>query len=195
MKMRHLLGAVLLCTVLPAAAGGLPGLRGGDHLGITVPKLDDAVRFFVDVIGCEAFYKLGPFKADNDWMQVHLNVNPRAEIPQIRVVRCGHGINLEIFEYTAPDQNRALPRNSDIGGHHLAFYVDDMAKAVAHLRKHNVKMLGDPTVMKDGPSAGETWMYFLAPWGMQLELVSYPKGKAYEKDYKSRLWSARNPGR
>jgi catechol 2,3-dioxygenase-like lactoylglutathione lyase family enzyme len=195
MKLRHLLGAVLLCSVFPVAAGGLPGLRGGDHLGITVPRLEEAVKFFVDVIGCEAFYRLGPFKADNDWMQVHLNVNPRAEIPQIRVVRCGHGINLEIFEYTSPDQNRTLPRNSDIGGHHLAFYVDDMAKAVAHLRQHNVKMLGEPTVMKDGPSAGETWMYFLAPWGMQLELVSYPKGKAYEKDYKTRLWSANNPGK
>ncbi len=195
MKMRHLLGTALLCTVFSVEAGGLPGLRGGDHLGITVPKLEEAVKFFVDVIGCEAFYKLGPFKADNDWMQVHLNVNPRAEIPQIRVVRCGHGINLEIFEYTSPDQDRTLPRNSDIGGHHLAFYVDDMAKAVAHLRRHNVKMLGEPTVMKDGPSAGETWMYFLAPWGMQLELVSYPKGKAYEKDYKARLWSAQNPGK
>lgn len=195
MKICKLLGAGVLCISISAAAAGLPGLRGGDHLGITVPRLDEAVNFFVDVIGCEAFYKLGPFKADNDWMQVHLNVNARAEIPQIRVVRCGHGINLEIFQYTSPDQNTTLPKNSDIGGHHLAFYVDDMAKAVAHLKKHNVKMQGEPTVMKDGPSAGETWMYFLAPWGMQLELVSYPKGKAYEKDYKTRLWSAAKPAK
>jgi catechol 2,3-dioxygenase-like lactoylglutathione lyase family enzyme len=178
-----------------AVAGGIPGLRGSDHLGVTVPKLDEAVKFFVDVIGCEAFYKLGPFKADNDWMQVHLNVNPRAEIPQMRLVRCGHGINLEIFEYTSPDQNRTLPRNSDIGGHHLASYVDDMGKAVEHLKAHGVKMLGEPTVMKEGPSAGETWMYFLAPWGMQLELVSYPKGKAYEKDFKGRLWNPANPAK
>ena len=49
--------------------------------------------------------------------------------------------------------------------------------------------------MKDGPSAGETWMYFLAPWGMQLELVSYPKGKAYEKTSKTRLWSAKKPAK
>ena len=195
MKIRNALAAALMCTTFSAAAAGLPGLRGGDHLGMTVPNLDEAVNFFVDVIGCEAFYKLGPFKADNDWMQVHLNVNPRAEIPQIRLVRCGHGINLEIFEYTAPDQNKTLPRNSDLGGHHLAFYVDDMAKAVAHLKKHNVKMQGEPTVMKDGPSAGETWMYFLAPWGMQLELVSYPKGKAYEKNYKTRLWSPAKPAK
>jgi catechol 2,3-dioxygenase-like lactoylglutathione lyase family enzyme len=178
-----------------ALAGGIPGIRGGDHLGITVPKLDEAVSFFVDVIGCEAFYKLGPFKADNDWMQVHLNVNPRAEIPQIRLVRCGYGINLEIFEYSAPDQNKSPPKNSDVGGHHLAFYVDDMDKAVVYLKGKGVKVLGEPTLMKDGPSAGETWMYFLAPWGMQLELVSYPKGKAYEKDFKDRLWNPAQPAK
>jgi catechol 2,3-dioxygenase-like lactoylglutathione lyase family enzyme len=196
MKRIKALVAVLGCVAsLNALAGGLPGLRGGDHLGITVPKLDEAVKFFVDVIGCEAFYKLGPFKADNDWMQVHLNVNPRAEIPQMRLVRCGHGINLEIFEYASPDQSKTLPKNSDIGGHHLAFYVDDMGKAVEYLRAQGVKTLGEPTVMKEGPSAGETWMYFLAPWGMQLELVSYPKGKAYEKDFKGRLWNPANPAK
>ena len=30
---------------------GLPGLAGTDHVGFTVPDLDEAVRFFVDVIG------------------------------------------------------------------------------------------------------------------------------------------------
>ncbi len=195
MKMRYWLAVASCITSMSAAAGGIPGLRGGDHLGFTVPKLDEAVGFFTDVIGCEAFYKLGPFKADNDWMQVHLDVNPRAEIPQIQVMRCGHGLNFEIFEYSSPDQNKTGPRNSDIGGHHLAFYVDDMAKAVAHLKSKGVKMMGEPTLMGQGPSAGETWLYFLAPCGMQLELVSYPKGKAYEKDFKGRLWSPTQPAK
>ena len=30
---------------------GLPGLRGTEHIGFTVPDLDEAHRFFVDVIG------------------------------------------------------------------------------------------------------------------------------------------------
>ncbi|HXV07622.1 MAG TPA: VOC family protein [Burkholderiales bacterium] len=195
MKLKTLFATLALCAPMGALAAGLPGLRGSDHLGITVPKLDQAVDFFVNVIGCEAFYKMGPFKADDDWMQVHLDVNPRAEIPSMRLVRCGYGVNLEIFEYSVPEQSKAPPKNSDIGGHHLAFYVDDMAKAVAHLKANGVKVLGEPTVMGGGPTAGETWVYFMAPWGMQLELVSYPKGKAYEKEYKSRLWSATNPAK
>jgi hypothetical protein len=37
-------------------------------------------------------------------------------------------------------------------------------------------------------SLGQRWVYFLTPWGMQLELVSFPEGKAYEKDSSVILW-------
>ena len=197
MKTKSLLAAAFGCMLsfTAAAAGGLPGLRGSDHLGFVVPDLDEAVKFFVEVMGCEAFYKMGPFKADDDWMAVHLGVNPRAEIPQMRLVRCGHGSNLELLQYKTPDQDQLMPKNSDLGGYHFAFYVDDMDKAVVYLKSKGVKFLGEPTVMTSGPSAGETWGYFLAPWGMNLELVSYPKGKAYEKEYKTRLWNAKDPGK
>ncbi|THF64975.1 VOC family protein [Pseudothauera nasutitermitis] len=173
----------------PAAEhGGLPGMRGTDHIGFTVPDLDAAVAFFADVIGCEPFYELGPFQSAGDWMQTHLNVHPRAVMRRLRFLRCANGSNFEIFEYASPDQNPAQPRNSDIGGHHLAFYVDDIDAAVAYLRAKGVRILGEPTVRLSGPSAGQSWVYFLAPWGMQLELVSYPQGKGYETETDRRLW-------
>lgn len=172
---------------------GLPGLRGTDHIGFTVPDLDEAVRFFVDVIGCEAFYELGPFQSDGDWMQTHLNVHPGSVMKRLKFLRCRHGSNFEIFEYAAPDQNGTPPRNSDVGGHHLAFYVDDIGDAVAYLRSRDVRVLGEPTVRSQGPSAGQSWVYFLSPWGMQLELVSFPGGKAYERDTDRRLWHPASP--
>jgi catechol 2,3-dioxygenase-like lactoylglutathione lyase family enzyme len=172
---------------------GLPGLRGTDHIGFTVPNLEEAVRFFVDVIGCVPFYELGPFSAEDDWMTTHLAVHPRAVMKKLRFLRCGNGSNFEIFEYAAPDQNSVQPRNSDVGGHHLAFYVDDFDAALAHLRASGVRILGEPTVRTAGPSAGQTWVYFLSPWGMQLELVSFPGGKGYERDTPSRLWHPAHP--
>ncbi|WP_425105103.1 VOC family protein [Ancylobacter sp.] len=171
-----------------AIASGLPGLRGTDHIGFTVPNLEEAVRFFVDVIGCEAFYRLGPFQSHGDWMSEHLNVHPRAVMKEIRFLRCRNGSNFELFEYEAPDQRREMPRNSDVGGHHLAFYVDNIEAAVAYLRARGVRILGDITVRTSGPSAGQSWVYFLSPWGMQLELVSFPNGKAYEEETSRRLW-------
>ena len=119
----------------------------------------------------------------------------RAEIPQMQLVRCGYGNNLELLQYKVEGQSSVMPKNSDLGGYHVAFYVDDMDKAVAYLKAKGVKFLGEPTKMTAGPSAGETWGYFLSPWGMNLELVSYPQGKAYQKEYKTRLWSAKDPGK
>ena len=173
---------------------GLPGLRGAEHIGFTVPDLEQATAFFVEVIGCDAVYDLGPFAADDDWMQAHLNVHPRAVMKKLRFFRCKFGPNFEVFEYQAPDQNLQPPRNSDVGGHHLAFYVDDMEAALAYLRAKGVTILSEPTRSKNA-SAGQTWVYFLSPWGMQFELVSYPGGKAYESQTNLRLWHPAHPER
>lgn len=172
----------------------LPGLRGTEHIGFTVPNLDEAIDFFVNVIGCEPFYELGPFQSDSDWMQTQLNVHPRAVMKRLKFLRCGNGSNFEVFEYSAPDQRREQPKNSDVGGHHLAFYVDDIDAAVAYLKARNIRVLGDIVVRGDGPSAGQSWVYFLSPWGMQLELVSYPKGKAYERNASRLLWHPKSSG-
>jgi catechol 2,3-dioxygenase-like lactoylglutathione lyase family enzyme len=171
----------------------LPGLRGTDHVGFTVPDMEQAIDFFVNVIGCEAFYELGPFRADDNWMAEHMNVHPRAVMKRLKFLRCASGSNFEMFEYEAPDQNSNPPRNSDVGGHHLAFYVDDIDAAVAYLKSKDVRILGAPTRRTVGPSAGQSWVYFLSPWGMQLELVSYPDGKGYEKETDRRLWHPAKP--
>lgn len=161
---------------------GLPGLRRLDHVGITVPDLEEATHFLVDVLGCEYLYSLGPFRsADDDWMTEHLNVHPRAAVVENRFFRCGDQAVFEVFSYTSPDQRHAIPRNSDIGGHHVALYVDDLDEAVAHLERHGVRVLGGPTASK-GPAEGNRWVYFLSPWGMQFELVCYPNGKAFDRE-------------
>ena len=172
---------------------GMPGLRGCEHIGITVPDLEQATRFFVDVLGCEQFYDLGPFQFEDDWMERQLNVHPRTVMKKLRFFRCGFGPNFEVFEYSAPDQQMQPPRNSDVGGHHIALYVDDFDAAVTHLRAANVQILGEPVVRHVGPSAGQTWVYFLAPWGLQFELVSFPNGKGYEAQTDRRLWSPVDP--
>jgi catechol 2,3-dioxygenase-like lactoylglutathione lyase family enzyme len=159
----------------------LPGLTGLDHIGFTVPDLEQAHQFLTEVIGCEYMYSLGPFRHDDsDWMLEHLNVDPRAVMRQLHFYRCGGQAVFEVFEYSAPDQNTVLPRNSDIGGHHVALYVDDLDAAVEYLHSHGLTVLGEPTASR-GPSAGQRWIYFLTPWGMQWELVSYPDGKAYDR--------------
>jgi catechol 2,3-dioxygenase-like lactoylglutathione lyase family enzyme len=167
---------------------GLPGLAGADHIGITVPDLEVATRFFVDVIGCKVTFEVGPFASDDDWMQQHLGVDPRSKINKLRMLKCANGPSIELFEYEVKDQKNAVPKNSDGGGHHVGFYVTDLDAAVAHLQRNGVKVLGEPTLMNEGPSAGLRWVYFVSPWGMTMELVSYPRGMAYEAGTKDILW-------
>ena len=146
-------------------------IRAVDHVGITVPNLEAAVIFFREAFGYQELYRLGPFEADDDWMTRRLGVHPRARIPQVADLERGSGARLELFHYETPDQNTDIPRNSDLSGHHIAFSVDDMAVALSHLRHHGGEVMDEPTVVATGPSAGETWVYVRAPWGLQLELV------------------------
>lgn len=179
-----------------AKLGGIPGLRGIEHFGITVPDIDAACEFLEKVIGCEVLFSAGAFADDtSDWMVKHLNVNARAKIKEYRYVRCGNGTNLEVFQYESADQSTTPPKNSDHGGHHIAFYVDDMDKALEHLRKHDVQILGEPTHTAQGPTKGLTWCYFMAPWGLQMELVTGEQGIAHDfnEEGKTLLWHPKYP--
>ncbi|GHJ38490.1 VOC family protein [Streptomyces sp. TS71-3] len=160
----------------------IPGLTRLDHVGFTVPDLDQAQDFLVDVLGCTYLYELGPHRDDaGSWMSEHLGVDDRAVIHRIRFFRFGERTLFEVFEYEAPGRNEVPPRNSDVGGHHIALYVEDLDTAVTDLRRRGLRVLGAPTA-STGAHAGQRWVYFLSPWGMQFELVSYPGGKAYDRD-------------
>lgn len=161
---------------------GIPTARNVDHVAYTVPDLDEAVAFFVDVLGGELLYLLGPVEsAGGDWMRRQLNVHPRASA-RIAMLRLGPVTNVELFEYAAPDQSTVMPRNSDHGASHLAFWVEDVEAAVDYLRRQpGVRLLGEPQREGEGPIEGDRWIYFLTPWGMQMELCYMPPGMPYER--------------
>jgi catechol 2,3-dioxygenase-like lactoylglutathione lyase family enzyme len=198
--MKHFLSTALISAVLLAGAGlaradSIPGMRGHDHTGITVPNMEQAVDFFTNVIGCKKAMAFGPFSDDKGTFMTDLvGVDARAVIKQITLVRCGFGSNIELFEYTAADQRDLKQKNSDIGAFHIAFYVDDVAAAKAYLDKKGVATRMGPVPINKGPAAGQTILYFQAPWGLQFEAISYPKGMAYEKSSDVKLWDPKTPG-
>lgn len=179
-----------------ARAEPVPGMRGVNHIGLTVPDMGQAVTFFSDVLGCEKAMSFGPFRDDKGtFMQDMLNVDPRAVIEEITLLRCGFGSNIELFSYTSPDQQTIYPKNSDIGGYHIAIYVEDIDKAAEYLRANGVRTLGGPLPVTEGPAAGQTILYFFAPWGLQMEAISFPDGMAYEKEGGPVLWSNTDPAK
>ncbi|MYW19485.1 hypothetical protein GT039_28875, partial [Streptomyces sp. SID2955] len=89
----------------------IPTASNVDHHAFTVPDLDEAVRFFTEVLGAQELYRIGPVQDDGDWMRRQLAVHPRASA-HIAMLRLAD-TNIELFEYTAPGQRTELPRNSD----------------------------------------------------------------------------------
>jgi catechol 2,3-dioxygenase-like lactoylglutathione lyase family enzyme len=186
--------AAALSGALAVHADEVPGLRGHDHTGITVPDIKQATDFFVGVLGCKEAMSFGPFADEKGtFMQDLVNVHPRAVIAKITQIRCGYGSNIELFQYSSPDQRDMTAKNSDIGGFHIAFYVDDIKAAKAYLDAKGIKTFYGPFTVEQGPAAGQGIFYFLAPWGLQMEMISYPSGMAYEKDSPVKLWSPKQP--
>ncbi|RUT90722.1 glyoxalase, partial [Mesorhizobium sp. M7A.T.Ca.TU.009.02.1.1] len=54
------LAAGMLGSAGIASADSIPGMRGHDHTGITVPDLKQAVDFFTEVVGCKKAMSFGP---------------------------------------------------------------------------------------------------------------------------------------
>ncbi len=143
-----------------AMTTGLPGLRRLDHIGFTVPDLDRGpplprrrARLRVPLLP----RPVPPRRRRLDGASTS-TCHPRAVMRRTRFFRCGGQAVFEVFDYAAPDQRSTPPRNSDVGGHHVALYVDDLDAAVAHLRAAVSPVLGEPTA-STGParaSAGST---------------------------------------
>ena len=168
----------------------VPGLAGLEHVGLTVPDIDVATRFFSEVLGAETLYDIGPFASPDEWMAVHLAMQANSRIHRLRVLKVANGPTLELFEFQrdsgAGTDAARIGRNG--GNWHMAFYVDDMDQALAALKQHGVAIQSGPVTMTQGPSAGLTWLYFSAPWGLQLELVSYPGGIAAYQRLGASVW-------
>lgn len=154
------------------SAPRVQGVSHVDHVGLTVPDLDQAVSFFVDVFGAEELYRSrrGP---DAEFLPLHFGVAEDAAL-HLSMLRMPPNLNIELFQWSAATQETRRPLPSDAGGHHLAFEVEDVDAAVAVLERiEGVEVLGHvKQVGEDSPTvAGNRWTYFLSPWGLMIELV------------------------
>jgi catechol 2,3-dioxygenase-like lactoylglutathione lyase family enzyme len=171
----------------------VPGLLGIDHVGITVPNVVAAASWFEDVLGGINPLTFGPFSdPTGDFMHQLVDVDPRAVADQIRMVRAANGPGIELFQYEAPDQDHTFRKNSDWGGHHIAFYVRHIDKAVEYLQTKGAQKRFGPFAVTAGPAAGQTINYFQTPFGTDIELISYPNGMAYEATAPVPLWDPRD---
>lgn len=164
-------------------------LLGVDHVGINVPDLQQAVHFFTDVLDFHVITQIGPVPLDSNWKKAN-HMHQATGPVTIKMSRAGDGANIELFYYDKGKGSTIQPGGDDIGATHIAFYTSDIKASIAYLKSKGVTFLGEPFTMPAGDTEGETWVYFLTPWGAKMELVTYPDGKGYEKNNPGiKLWS------
>ncbi|MCG7210254.1 VOC family protein [Streptomyces arenae] len=148
------------------------GLLGVEHVGYTVADLDAATAFFTDVLGAEPVEHT---EGATDGAEGHWP--PGAERSRRTLLRTGPTANCELTQSGTGALRSRPPGNSDVGGHHLAFYVDDVDAAASYLREQRgVRLMGDPETITEGPIAGDRWLYFSTPIGIQMEIINMPDG-------------------
>lgn len=161
----------------PESAGGPVEVLGVDHLALTVADLDASVRFCTEVVGASLLPLRSPRERSGAPTRAHLRFGPTDRI--------------ELRQYEG-DGSRRAPANSDVGGSHLAFHVDDVDAGAAYLAgQPGVHVMGTPETIADGPIAGNRWVYFTTPIGVQMEILCMPDGRLpYERKTTARRASS-----
>ncbi|MFJ6214896.1 VOC family protein [Streptomyces sp. NPDC092296] len=177
--------------VVAERASGPAGVRGIDHVGVTVPDLDAATAFLVRALDAEVLYDTlrreeGP--KGGAGVEARLGVPAGTAEVAIRMLRLPNGPGLELFEFRGPRQDpAALP--CDLGWQHLAVYVDDLDAAAARLAGAGATLLGEPRPLPERESGPRNrFLYCRTPWGSTLELISYPDPQPYERRTARRRW-------
>lgn len=172
------------------------------HLAVTVGDIDEATAALrrnplVRVLGEVMTIPDGPI-AGNRWIYFRSAWGGFFELQQWPAKSpFERSVPVRLHRLTTPTAGSGIPTaygvahraNSDVGGNHLAFYVDDVDEAARHLAQDRLQVMGVPQLITDGgPIDGDRWVYFRAPWGMQLEILNMPPGMPYERTTTARRY-------
>lgn len=178
------------------ARSATTSVRGIDHIGITVPDLEAATRFFANAFGAIVLYDALPHSTpgrSGPELEARLGVPAGTEQVAIRLLGLTDGPSIELFEYRSPVQ--AVPATpSDYGWQHVAFYVDDIEGVAGDVVAAGGITLGQPRPLphlEAGPA--NRFLYCRTPWGSTLELISYPDPQPYEQHTGMRRWRPGQP--
>ena len=179
-------------------------IRGIDHVGVTVPSIEQATEFFVRALGAQVLYDTLPREDGSrggEATDQRLGVPGGTDEIAIRMLRLPYGPGLELFEFTGPRQrDAAIP--SDIEWQHVAIYADDLDAAAAQVVEAGGSLLAEPRPLPS-VEAGERnrFVYARTPWGSTLEIISYPDEQPYNAGHGaaplaalSRPWVGRPDG-
>lgn len=152
-------------------------IKGIEHIGITVPSIEQAEQFFHAAFDARTLYAL---IEKDDKPQLGEEMEPKnglragSRIVAMRMLRIADGANVELFEVAGVDGGTASGP-TDMGIHHFALYVDDLDAAAARFSAAGGTMLDGPIELggkEKGP--GNRCWFGTTPWGLPVEFIHLP---------------------
>ena len=162
---------------------------GLQHIGFTVPDMQQAVDFFTRIFGAVTIMECGSVDVDDEFMKRRLGVPAGCKIKDQRVLQIGGGGALELFEHAGAGGAPSIKHNGEVGAMHIAFEVEDAYQAADRMRAAGVDLLEGPTLIEGGPMDGLVWLYLRAPWGQYLEVLSAKGPLGYEAKGGPKMYS------
>ncbi|MBL3687423.1 hypothetical protein D3248_10750 [Leucobacter zeae] len=143
-----------------------------DHVGITVPDLESAVNFFTAHLDAEVLFALDRFVDESGAAAARLGAPPEASFA-LAMLRLGEA-RVELLQWWDADSGGMAAHHRG-GGAHLALAVRDAAAARQRLAEvPGVRAMGEAVTFSDGPTPGLTNAFVESPWGLLIELMSWP---------------------
>lgn len=156
-----------------AAAGPVRQFRRADHTGITVTSLEDALRFWVDVLGFR--FVMRTHYENSVFLENVVGV-AGADLT-LAMVEGPDGHLVELLEYHAPAARAIVkPRTCDVGSVHLAYMVDRLDELLPRVEAAGWTRLGEPQTVRGGARDGLTIVYVRGPDGVTIEFLQAPAG-------------------
>jgi catechol 2,3-dioxygenase-like lactoylglutathione lyase family enzyme len=152
-------------------SGGAFRIKNVNHTGFTVTSLEDALTFWIDVLGFRHLYTWN-FETSPFVEQVTGVPGSAARLAMLE----GHGYMIELLEYTAPDNRQTYkPRSCDVGSVHVAFYVDNLDALLARAASFGWLPVGSVQTMESGEREGLRLVYVRSPDGITIEFLELPE--------------------
>lgn len=165
--------------------------HGIDHIGLTVPNIEDATIFFSKAFSAEIVYDTYTKKdtpRTSHETTTRLGIAENMAERAIRMIGLPNGPQIELFEFEGGTQQPAITP-ADFGWQHVAFYVDDIDQAVNEVEQAGGKRNADPIELSGVESGeGNRFCYCKTPWGSTIELISYPTPQPYLEKASRRKW-------
>ena len=149
-------------------------VRGVHHIGMSVPDIGIARRFYIDLLGAEEI-SATEWEAGNQWIDDIVGLKDSAAKTFIARLK---NVQIECFEYTSPrspDADPARPVNR-FGYTHIGFEVDDVQATYermieAGLTFHTPPDLGTIVTDEHGRKSGFAATYGRDFFGNVFEIL------------------------